>query len=96
MREEEQDWIIYRIICSVKKITFSELKTASGFEDEQIKDSIQRLENNCLTSVHDSEIRIMSVNEMLLKNQIKNTIRDDKSPVIFENGVIKANPDYRR
>ncbi|EHQ35913.1 hypothetical protein [Methanoplanus limicola] len=96
MREEEEDWLIYRIICSKNTISYSELKECSGFEDENLKRSLNRLENNCLMSMNDDNIKILSVNEIILKNQIKNTLNSDKSPVIFENGVIKVNPEYKR
>lgn len=96
MREEEEDWLIYRIICSKNTISYSELKECSGFEDENLKRSLNRLENNCLISMNDDNIKILSVNEIILKNQIKNTLNSDKSPVIFENGVIKVNPEYKR
>jgi predicted transcriptional regulator len=96
VREEEEDWLIYRIVCSKNTISYSELKECSGFEDENLKRSLNRLENNCLISMNDDNIKILSVNEILLKNQIKNTLNSDKSPVIFENGVIKVNPEYKR
>ncbi|MBN1432844.1 MAG: MarR family transcriptional regulator [Methanomicrobiaceae archaeon] len=94
MREEEIDWDIYHIIAYENSASIEEISSKSGFESETITESLKRLESNCLIRYDGEKAGILSVPEMLLKCRIKHAVCEPDSPVIIENGVIKANPDY--
>lgn len=95
MREEEIDWCIYHIIVDNKGISTEDIESKTGFEREAVEGSLKRLEKGCLISYDGQNANILSLQEMLLKCRIKNTAADPESPVIIENGVIRANPDYK-
>ena len=95
MREEEIDWSIYHIIAYKNSASIDEISSKSGFENEIITESLKRLESNCLIRYEGEKAGLLSVHEMLLKCRIKHAVCDPDSPVIIENGVIKANPDYK-
>lgn len=95
MREEEIDWSIYHIIVSESSISVDEITSKTGFEKGTIMESLKRLESSCLIGYDGENARILSLQEMLLKCRMKNAAADPDNPVIIENGVIKANPNYR-
>ena len=95
MREEEIDWSIYHIISDENSITPGEISSKTGFDAETVEGSLKRLENSSLIGYDGRTARILSLQEMLLKCHIKNTASDPEGLVIIENGVIKANPNYK-
>ena len=95
MREEEIDWNIYHIIQYEKTISPGDIEARTGFEQEIVRDSLKRMEKSCLIGFEGDNVRLLSLQEMLLKCSIKNTAAKPDSPVIIENGVIRANPNYK-
>ncbi|WOF15881.1 MarR family transcriptional regulator [Methanoplanus sp. FWC-SCC4] len=96
MKTEDIDWKIYHMITAKGETEISCLTRECGMEEDIVIDSIKRLEKSCLISIKEENVRVLSLNEMLLKNQIINTVTKNDSPVIIENGIIKENPNYKR
>ncbi|MBP2132581.1 hypothetical protein J2128_000502 [Methanomicrobium sp. W14] len=96
MREEDLDWKIYHIIAYRENIPINELKKVSGAGEADLFGSVERLVKNCLIEKDDEKVRVLSLPETIMKNNLCCLLKNDdsESPVIIENGVIKSNPNY--
>ncbi len=86
MKDEEIDWLVYHIVIRQDLIDVSELARASGLDRGTLEASLRRLENNLLVEQRTGEVKALSVNEALIRCQIK---YDASLPYMIENGVIK-------
>ncbi|MDD3976986.1 MAG: MarR family transcriptional regulator [Methanomicrobium sp.] len=95
MREEDLDWKIYHIIVEKEKCPVSLLVDLSGTDSNKVLLSLKRLEKNCLVKFNNENVEILSLQETIMKNCLKNALTDTNSPVIIQNGIIKENPNYK-
>lgn len=87
MRDEERDWIIYHLAIREKTVTFDDIVRDSGFSPDTVRQSLSRLTNAFLLDISGDTIRVLSIGESVVRCQCR-FMKD--SPVIFEDGVIKA------
>ncbi|MBN2733592.1 MAG: hypothetical protein JXQ82_01885 [Methanomicrobiaceae archaeon] len=95
MREEDIDWKIYHIIVAKKKCQISDIIKTSGIENKSVLKSLKRLEKNCLIETYKDSVRILSLQETILRNSISSAVNDANSKIIIENGIVKENPGYK-
>ena len=95
MREEDLDWKIYHIIVDKEKCPVSLLVDLSGTDSNKVLLSLKRLEKNCLVKFNDENAEILSLQETIMKNCLKNALTDTNRPAIIQNGIIKENPNYK-
>ena len=86
MRDEDLDWKLYWALERCGSATVGELLALTGAEPERLEGSINRLEMNLLLEKKEDNIRLLSVNESILKCQMKYSFG---SMLSIENGVIK-------
>ncbi|HJJ91011.1 MAG TPA: MarR family transcriptional regulator [Methanocorpusculum sp.] len=83
----DTDWALYHMLTEGKPMTIAELVKLSGWSKDIIKASLSRLENYCLIAVTDETIRLLSLPDILMMNEMRQA--SDIS-VYIENGIIKA------
>jgi|GEM_PF-6050274 len=83
---EEIDWYVYNILAKNHLSTVDELINQMHLPGEVIDASVDRLRRACLIDRTEKGIRVLSFNEVLIRNQFKNT---ENCPFNIENGVIK-------
>lgn len=87
MRAEEYDWIIYHVICEEKNNTADEICKKSGFSQEQVSESLERLMKTRLVECRGDRYRVCSLEEFIFSSQIN---QDPFSDIFIETGVIKV------
>lgn len=88
MREEDLDWAIYHRIPETEWITVGDLAAATGFEQDAVTASLERLEHALLVRRSGDGVRLLSIQESLVECQCRHTTED--LPFVIENGVIRA------
>ena len=88
MREEDLDWTVYHRIPENGSITARDLVAATGFEPGAVMASLERLEHYLLVRRSGDGVRLLSIQESLIKCQCRHTTED--LPFVIENGVIRA------
>lgn len=88
MREEDLDWILYHRIAEQDGIGIDELASATGHDRTAVEASVERLERYLLIGRSGDTCRPLSVQESLVKCQLKHAMED--LPFVIEDGVIKA------
>lgn len=92
MREEDIDWTVYHTIVSKHNTTIVELDELLFYSREDIESSVERLEQRCLIGIQDGRIVLLSVQEMMIANRLRNA---SDLPFTIEGGVIKMNSEHR-
>lgn len=91
MRSEECDWKVYHIITGLKGCSEGDIWKQSGFSQDIVSESINRLIQNMLIIRRGDQYRACSIEEFMISNQMKH---DPFSQIIIENGVVKMkDPD---
>jgi len=88
VRKEDIDWTVYHIISATDTITIKEISSRSGYSLDIIECAISRLKKTNLIDQENDNVRALSVQETILRCQIKD------SPIYLENGVIKVKPEF--
>lgn len=86
MRDEDLDWRVYRALERCGSATLWELSEVTGADHDRLADSVKRLEKNLLLENRGEDVRLLSIDESILKCHLK------YSPgprLIMEDGVIK-------
>lgn len=86
MKDEEIDWQVYHLITGGHGISMEWLAAKSGHGRQVVEASVKRLEHNLLVQKKGERIEALSVNESLIRCQIR---YDTLLPFTIENGVIK-------
>jgi len=86
VKDEEIDWLVYHQITMSDSVTTSELARKNSLPENTITASLERLRRNLLIEFRDGSVHALSVNESLIRCQIK---YDTALPYTLENGVIK-------
>jgi hypothetical protein len=86
VKEEDADWLIYHLIVQVPSITLEKLVPVSGFASSDVDASLKRLERKLLIERNGEMIKVLSVSESLIRNQVKYCT---DLPYTIENGVIR-------
>ncbi|HJJ43739.1 MAG TPA: hypothetical protein O0X66_02180 [Methanocorpusculum sp.] len=86
MKNEDVDWTLFHMIpeCGTKGI--AELVIQSGFLEDETRASLVRLEKACLIHVKGENVCALSINDMLMMNEIKNA----DCGIYIEDGIIKV------
>jgi Mn-dependent DtxR family transcriptional regulator len=84
---EEIDWCIYRLLADGDAISVLEVIECLGFDPEVIEASLRRLQQADLIDRSGMQLRLLSIQESLLRNQIR---MDEENPLVIENGVIRV------
>lgn len=87
MRSEEIDWVVYQILAKGDVKTVNGVVNQTQLSPEDIEASLTRLSKACLIDRSDQSVRILSWNEIVIKNQLTHT---EECPFSLENGVIKV------
>ncbi len=91
MREEDLDWFLYHRIAESDGIGIDDLAACTGQDRTAIEASVGRLERYLLIRRSEDTLRVLSVQESLMKCRLKHAMED--LPFVIENGVIKARKD---
>jgi len=86
VKEEEIDWLIYHQIAGCNTITIDELARKNSLPEDIVGASVGRLQRHLLIESRAGAMHALSVNESLIRCQIK---YDTSLPYSIENGVIK-------
>ena len=78
--------MIYHQITGRDTITIGELARKSALSESTVRASLGRLERNLLIECRDGAAKALSVNESLVRCQMK---YDTSLPYTLENGIIK-------
>jgi hypothetical protein len=92
MREEDIDWTVYHTIVSKHNTSLEELNDLLSFSREDIESSVERLERKCLIGRRNGKIMLLSIQEMMITNRLRNA-RD--LPFTIEGGVIKVKSENK-
>jgi len=87
VKQEDADWRIYHLIPPNTSTCAETLIAQTGLAPEIVEESLARLEHYCLINRNGTEIRVLSIGESLITNQI---LYDKDLPYTIENGVVKA------
>ena len=87
MKDEEIDWLIYHQINSAEGSEVRKLAEANDLPENIVEASLERLERNLLVERREGRAYLLSINESLIRCQIK---FDPALPYTLDNGVIKA------
>ena len=86
MKEEDVDWLVYHRIPEGAPITADALAADCGLGVPDVNASLVRLERSCLVERSGGSVRLFSVGEALIRNQLK---YEEDLPFTIENGVIR-------
>lgn len=86
MKDEEVDWQVYHLITAGHGLSLDWLAAKSGLDRQAVEASVKRLEKYLLVQQKGERIEPLSVNESLIRCQIRH---DTLLPFTIENGVIK-------
>jgi predicted transcriptional regulator len=86
VKDEEIDWLIYHLIPTNTPATPESLMEQSGLDPSAVAASLKRLEQNSLIDQRDGKVCMLSINEALLRCQVR---YDTTLPYTIENGVIR-------
>lgn len=84
--------MVYHVIVWGQAATIPDLVEHAGGDAKAVKESVDRLVSYLLLERDGEKVRALSVEESILKCQLKNTAG---IPLEIENGVIKI-PDFAR
>jgi Mn-dependent DtxR family transcriptional regulator len=84
---EEIDWCIYRLLADGDATSVIDVIECLGFDPETIEASLRRLQQADLIDRSGMQLRLLSIQESLLRNQIR---MDEGNPLVMENGVIRV------
>jgi hypothetical protein len=87
VKDEEIDWLIYHQITGCDAITIGELAKRNGLPESAVEASLNRLKINLLIENREGTAHALSVNESLIRCQVK---YDTTLPYILEDGVVKV------
>jgi len=87
VKDEEIDWLVYHYIAGHDGVAVKELARVCAFSENTVEASLKRLENNLLIECRDRKAYALSINESLIRCQVK---YDSNLPYSIENGVIRA------
>ena len=87
MNTEEIDWCIYRLLADGDATSVIEVIECLGFDPETVETSLRRLQQADLIDRSGIQLRLLSIQESLLRNQIR---MDKDNPLVMENGVIRV------
>jgi predicted transcriptional regulator len=88
VREEDLDWFLYHRIADSDGIGIDELAISAGRDRTAVEAAVERLERYLLIGRSGDTLRVLSVQESLMKCKLKHAMED--LPFVIENGVIKA------
>jgi hypothetical protein len=88
VRDEDVDWIIYHRIPEGSGITIAELAAGTGFAEDAVRASVERLCGYKLVRESAGTVHVMSIQESLIACQCQ---YESNSPIYVEDGVIKVN-----
>ena len=86
MKDAEIDWQVYHLIVGGHGISVDWLAEKSALDRDIVEASVKRLEHYLLIQRKDGRIEALSVNESLLRCQIRH---DTLLPFTIEDGVLK-------
>ena len=86
MNNGEIDWRVYHLIVAGHGLSADWLAAKSGLDRQIVEASVKRLEHNLLVQQKGGRIEALSINESLIRCQIR---YDTLLPFTIENGVIK-------
>lgn len=86
MKDADIDWKVYHLIVGGHGISMDWLVEKSGFDGDTVEASVKRLEHYLLIQRKGGTIEALSVNESLLRCQIRH---DTLLPFTIEDGVIR-------
>lgn len=86
MKEEDVDWLVYHQLPDGAPVPMEILATRCGLGLPEVEASLIRLERSCLVEWTGSSVRMLTLGEALIKNQVK---YEEDLPFTIENGVIK-------
>lgn len=86
MKEADVDWLVYHRIPEGSSVSADVLADRCGLQVPEVEASLARLERSCLVERSGSSVRILSVGEALLRNQLN---YEEDLPFVLEDGVVK-------
>lgn len=86
MKEADIDWQVYHLITAGHGVSMDWLAEKSGLRKDLVEASVGRLEHYLLVQRKGGKIEALSVNESLIRCQIRH---DTLLPFTIEDGVIK-------
>ena len=86
MKEEDVDWLVYHQLPDGAPVTIDTLATRCGLGLPEVEASLIRLERSCLVERTEISVRMLTLGEALIKNQVK---YEEDLPFTIENGVIR-------
>ena len=86
MKEEDVDWLVYHQLPDGAPVTIDTLATRCGLGLPDVEASLIRLERSCLVERTEISVRMLTLGEALIKNQVK---YEEDLPFTIENGVIR-------
>ena len=87
MKEEDVDWLVYHQLPDGAPVTIDALATRCGLGLPDVEASLIRLERSCLVERTEISVRMLTLGEALIKNQVK---YEEDLPFTIENGVIRV------
>ncbi|MCU0632432.1 MAG: hypothetical protein MUC66_05615 [Methanolinea sp.] len=91
MKEEELDWQVYHMLAGSPERDEQALVALLRCTPQELRESVVRLERAMLLERRPEGIRVLSINEMLLRCQAR---FDPRCPFSIVGGVIR--PKYER
>ena len=85
MKDEDLDWQVYHLVIDGPGISFSELASRTGIEEDAIRSSACRLVSGLLVEIRGDMVHALSIQEALLRCQCK---YDKSLPYTIENGIV--------
>jgi hypothetical protein len=86
VKDEEVDWDIYHRITLDQAETIPDLVKVTGYSEEQVESSVNRLIRSLLLARNGERLRPLTLEEMLLSCKIRYT---KDLPVTIEGGIIR-------
>jgi len=86
VKEEDVDWLVYHQLPDGAPVTIDTLATRCGLGLPDVEASLIRLERSCLVERTEISVRMLTLGEALIKNQVK---YEEDLPFTIENGVIR-------
>lgn len=86
VNEADTDWLVYHQIPEGSPVTTESLAVKCGLAISEVDASVLRLERACLVGRSGSSVRVLSIGEALIQNQVT---YDNDLPFTIENGVIR-------
>ena len=86
MKEEDVDWLVYHQLPDGAPVTIDTLATRCGLGLPDVEASLIRLERSCLVERTEISVRMLTLGEALIKNQVK---YEEDLPFTIENGIIR-------